>query len=115
MADQNWRIVATSAQGLEVKPGEFKPLMPSDQGSACATLVEKQSSNYVQLGFNVSSTQAYEDNEHCYLIKRGNPTDNESARTGASPSAKDKAAGTLVPRNEILIAIYPAPGHDTRR
>ena len=94
VADQNWRIVATSAQGLEAKPGEFKPLMLSDQGSACATLVEKQSRTTSRWASNGSSTQAYEDDEHCYLIKRGNPADNESARAVASPSAKEKAAGT---------------------
>ena len=110
--DQNWRIVETSAQVLEAKPGEFKPLKLSDQGSACAKLVEKQSKLDSQEGFNVSSTHAYEDDEHCYLIKRGNPADNEIARTVASPSAKEKAAGTVVPRDEIVIAVYPTPSHD---
>ena len=114
VSGQNWRIVSTSAQRLDAKPGEFVPLRLSEKGSVCGKLGEAQSSTYFQPGFNVYGTQTYEDDEHCYLITRGNPSASAagsgSVQASASSAAKAMTAGTAVPRDEILIAVYQMPG-----
>jgi hypothetical protein len=114
---QNWRIVSTSAQRLEAKPEEFVPLKSADKGSACAKLGSTQASTYVQPGFNVSGTYTYEHNDYCYLIIRGNPpalitSGSESGKASASSSTRAITSGTVVPRDEILIAVYQTPGPD---
>jgi hypothetical protein len=112
---QNWRIVSTSAQRLDAKPTAFSPLKPAVSGSACARLGQAQASTYHQPGFIVSATDSYEDDDYCYLITRGNPSSTAAAsgegpRPGVSPATRALTAGTVVPRDEILIAVYQTPG-----
>jgi hypothetical protein len=63
----------------------------------------------------VSVTDSYEHDDYCYLVTRGNPSSTAAAggegpRPGVSPATKAMTAGTVVPRDEILIAVYQTPG-----
>jgi hypothetical protein len=117
VSEQNWRIVSTSAQRLQAKPGELVPLKSSDKGSACSNLRERKLLTSFQPGFNVSSIEPYEHDERCYLITRGNPSStatapNDNVQATGSSATKALTAGTAVPRDEILIAVYQTPGPD---
>ena len=97
MAGELWRMVAPSAQGLQVAPDDpqFKALAVTPADSACALLGKGWP---LEPGLRL---EIVESPEHCYAITRGNVGDVVAG-----------AAATASRREQLMVAVYERPEKD---